>query len=240
MTESAPRPAAPVRRLVVGLTIGSFSVAALMGIVALLGGGAFGEAEGQVLLTTLVVGVTSVAMLCYLAAAGTRYQAVGAVGGILVLLPATQALLLVWNQSSWDDEAFFKLFGVGITLAATLAQISLLLGVAGGLRRLRAVLWPTVALATGVAGVICSMVLFESGGDGTFRLLGVMAILDVLGTVTTLALAVFGNRASDETGAPVGIPTRLEAPLAAAVAGSGRTRDEIVAEALDSWLGRAT
>lgn len=238
MTDTAPHPAAPVRRLVVALTIGSFSIAALMGIVALLGGGSFGEREGQVLMTTLVVGVTSVAMLCYLATSGSRFQVVGAVGGVLVLLPATQALLLVWNESSWDGDAFFKIFGVGITLAATLAQLSLLLGVAGGRRRLQAVLWPTVALAFGVAGTICSMVLLETGGDNTLRLLGVMAILDVLGTVTTLALAIFGNRAPDEPGVPVRIPARLEAPLAAAVAGSGRTRDDVVAEALDAWLAR--
>ena len=87
MKENAARTAtAPVRRIVVWLTIGSFSIAALMGILALLCGGAFGEREGQVLLTTLVVGVTSVAMLCYLATAGTRVQAVGVVGGIVVLV----------------------------------------------------------------------------------------------------------------------------------------------------------
>ena len=71
---------APVRRLVVFLTIGSFSIAALMGVIALLGGGSFGEREGQVLMTTLIVGTTSVAMLCYLATSGTRFQVVGASG----------------------------------------------------------------------------------------------------------------------------------------------------------------
>ena len=61
---------APIRRWIVRLTIGSFSVAALMGIVALLGGGEFGETEGRILLTTLLVGVVSIAVLCYLATAG--------------------------------------------------------------------------------------------------------------------------------------------------------------------------
>jgi len=47
------------RRVVTTLTIGSFSVAALMGIVALLGGGDFGENEARVLLTTLTVSLAA-------------------------------------------------------------------------------------------------------------------------------------------------------------------------------------
>jgi hypothetical protein len=240
MKENAARTAtAPVRRIVVWLTIGSFSIAALMGIIALLSGGAFGEREGQVLLTTLVVGVTSVAMLCYLATAGTRFQAVGVVGGIVVLVPATQALLLVWDEGSWDFEAFFKTFSTGLTVAATLAQLALLLAVAGDRQRLRWVLWPTVALAVGVAGVTTTVIFTEADSDLTLRTLGVMAILDVLGTLTTLAHAIFGNRSPDEAGAPVRIPARLEAPLAAAATGSGRSRDDVVAEALDAWFARS-
>ena len=57
------------RRIVVILVIGSFSVAALLGIIALLGGGELGETEGKVLLTTVIVGVESIAVLCYLAVA---------------------------------------------------------------------------------------------------------------------------------------------------------------------------
>lgn len=235
---TAPRntSTAPVRRVVVWLTLGSFSIAALMGIIALLGGGAFGEREGQVLLTTLVVGCTSVAMLCYLATAGSRFQVVGAVGGVAVLLPASIALLLIWNSDAWDTEGALKTFGIGLTIALTLAQLSLLLGVAGDRRRLQAVLWPTVALAVGLAGLITTLILTEPTGDAVFRTLGIIAILDVLGTLTTLALAVFGNRRPDEPGAAVRVPPRLEAALGAAVRDSGRSRDDVVAEALEEWL----
>ena len=52
------------RRIAATLTIGSFSIAALMGIVALLGGGDFGEGEGKIVLTTLIVGSASICMLC--------------------------------------------------------------------------------------------------------------------------------------------------------------------------------
>ena len=67
-------------RLVTTLVIGSFSVAALLGIIALLGGGELGETEGHVLLTTVIVGVESIAMLCYLAVSGRPTAIVGLVG----------------------------------------------------------------------------------------------------------------------------------------------------------------
>ncbi len=76
-----------VRKVVVRLTIGSFSVAALLGIAALLAGGRFGETEARILLTTLLVGVVSIAVLCFLATAGKRFQLVGVAGGVTVLVP---------------------------------------------------------------------------------------------------------------------------------------------------------
>lgn len=227
----------PVRRLVVWLTIGSFSVAALMGVIALLGGGSFGEREGQVLATTLIVGTTSVAMLCYLATAGTRFQVVGVAGGIVVLLPFVTALIVVWGDVG---GGLARLFGVGVTIAATLAQLSLLLALTGERRRVRVVLWVTVVLAAAVATIISGMLATESASDGLVRLLGVLAILDVLGTVTTLALALFGNRAADEPGAPVRIPGRLERQVTEAAETTGTTRDEVVAEALDRYFSLAS
>lgn len=235
-TSDSASPHRSVRRAVVWVTLGSFGIAALMGIAALLSGGAFGEREGQVLLTTLVVGCTSVAMLCYLATGATRFQWVGVVGGVVVLVPALVALLLVWNGDAWEGETIFQVFGVGLVAAATVAQLSLLLGVAGDRRRLHAVLWPTVVLAVAVAVVVSGMIIGEPGSDGVLRLLGVMAILDVLGTVTTLALAIFGNRAADEPGVPVRLPAGLHARLDLVARESGRPRDQIVAQAVEEWL----
>jgi len=55
-------PRTTLRRLILAATIGSFSIAALMGVVALLGGG-FGDDQWRVLTTTLVAGFASVAVL---------------------------------------------------------------------------------------------------------------------------------------------------------------------------------
>lgn len=43
---------ASLRRTMIALTIGSFSIAALLGVLSLLGGGDFGEPELRVLATT--------------------------------------------------------------------------------------------------------------------------------------------------------------------------------------------
>jgi len=227
----------PIRRLVVAVTIGSFSIAALMGVIALLGGGNFGEREGQVLVTTLIVGTTSVAMLCYLATAGTRFQVVGVVGGIVVLLPFAVSLIMVWGDNYAGE--LYKFFGVGVTVAATLAQLSLLLALAGERSRVRVALWATVVLASAVAVIVSGMLVAEDGSDGLFRFVGVLAILDVLGTVVTLALALFGNRSADDPGAPVRIPARLEQQLAAAAAQTHVSRDQVVADALDRYFSES-
>lgn len=229
---------APFRRLVVNLTIGSFSIAALMGVIALLGGGSFGEREGQILVTTLITGTTSLAMLCYLATAGTRFQPVGVIGGIVVLLPFAVALILVWGDN-WDS-GLWRTFGVGATLAATLAQVSLLLALAGSRPRVRVALWSTVALASMVAVIVSGMIVADDGSDSLLRLLGVLAILDVLGTVITLALALFGKRGADQPGAAVRIPARLEQQVAEAATSTGTTRDQVVAEALERYFAQPT
>lgn len=229
----------PVRRIAATLTIGSFSVAALMGIVALLGGGDFGDGEQRVLLTTLIVGSASICMLCYLATGGTPFVAVGVAGAVVLVLPVVTALVLVW--SDWNDvpEGLLKAFGVGVVAAVTLAQVCLLLGVAGSRPGLRLVLAGTVVLAGVLAVLVGCMILEVLAGDDIWRPLGVVAILDVLGTLVTIALAKFGDRDDEE--APAGRLRVTVAPAQAAAVTlrateSGRTPDQVVADALEQYL----
>lgn len=230
----------PVRRIAATLTIGSFSIAALMGIVALLGGGDFGTGEQRVLLTTLIVGSASICMLCYLATGGTRFVAVGVAGAVALALPVSTALVLVW--SDWDDvpDGLLKSFGVGVVVAVTLAQVCLLLGVAGERSGLRLVLGGTVVLAGILALLVAGMILEAFAGDDIWRPLGVVAILDVLGTLVTIALAKFGGK--DESAADGRLCVTLAPAQADAVARraaeSGRTPDQVVAEAVEQYLRR--
>lgn len=238
------KPPAPIRTAIVRVTVTSFSLAALMGIVALLAGGAFGETEAKILFTTLLVGVVSVTVLCYLATAGTRSQPVGVAGGLVVPVPLVAALTMIWRD--WDTgvpEWLGQTFGVGAVVAATLAQACLLLALAARARPLvHRILVGTLVLATVLAGVISYLIVGpEPQEQAFFRVLGVLAILDVLGTVLVAALTRFG--AGDANPVPstgtVTIPAELATRLDAYAARTGVSRDEVVSVALARHLEEA-
>jgi hypothetical protein len=235
----AQTPTAPIRKAIVRVTIGSFSIAALMGIVALLGGGDFGEAEGRILLTTLLVGVVSIAVLCYLATAGRRWQPVGVAGGVVVLVPLVTALLMIWGDAqSSPSEAVVKVFGVGAIVAVTLAQASLLLALADRGRPLVQRILAGTLLFAAVLALMGSLLVtgYDPGEDWFYRVLGVVAILDVLGTVVAAALMKFGAGASERPGRDVSLPSELAERVADHAARAGRSRDDIVAEAVERYL----
>ena len=143
-----------VRRVVLAVTISSFSIAALMGIAALLGAGGFGETSIRVLLTTVVVGCASVVTLCCLVVVGGRFQPVGIVGVLLAVATAGLGLLMVWSGSDDLIENLYETFGVAITASLTVAQICLLLGLAGARRSLAPLMWSTVMLAVVVSSMV--------------------------------------------------------------------------------------
>lgn len=227
-----------VRRVVATLTIGSFSIAALMGIVALLSGGEFGEGEAKVLLTTLIVGSASICMLCYLATADTRWARVGLVGSVVLVVPVATALMLVWQEWGGEPEGLLKTFGIGVVAAITIAQICLLLSLAGARPGLRLILVATVVLAVVLAGLVSGLILEAFDGDSNWRLLGVVAILDVLGTLVTIALAKFGGKDGGGAGGPAQL--RLSAEQSGRIIelarSSGRDPGDLVAEAVERYL----
>jgi hypothetical protein len=226
-------PRTTLRRLILTATIGSFSFAALMGVVALLGAG-FDDNQYRVLSTTLVAGFTSVAVLCYLGTAGSRFQLVGILGGLACVVPTVTALMLIWAEDSFGDD-MWRTFGVGAVVAATLAQVCLLLGVAGARRSVGWLLWPTVGLAALLAAILSAQIVGDSASDNSIRFLGVVAILDVLGTVVTIALAKFGS-ASPAPALTVGLSGALAARLAGLAETQGRPASELLDEAVERYL----
>ncbi len=221
------------RRLVTVLVIGSFSVAALLGIIALLGGGELGETEGRVLLTTVIVGVESIAVLCYLAVVGKASALVGLAGGLISLVPFALALWLTWGGD--EPQRVWDVFGVSVTLAATLAHASLLLALDRG-RRVLLLAGTLVAMAI-VAAMICNAIVNgENLGDLYWRTFGVVAILDVLGTVVFAALGIFGRRSRPD-GEPDLMTPALEARIGEAAQARGVSASQLVSDALDAYLG---
>ena len=227
----------PIRRAVGLLTIVAFSIAALLGVLALVGGGdTFGDQEARVLLTTVQIGVVSIAVLSYLATAGTSYQAVGVFGGLAVLVPLATGLILIWtNTDASSDGGLWKAFGVGAIVAATLAQACLLLVLAAGEGTgVRVLLSLTLLVAGLLALVLSLMVLGLDVGDSEIRAIGVVAILDVLGTVVVAALAKIDP--DHDPGIRVTLPERLRLELDGVAADTGHSRTEVVTRAVEEYL----
>jgi F0F1-type ATP synthase assembly protein I len=230
---------APIRKVIVRVTIGSFSLAALLGIIALLRGGEFGQTQFRILLTTLLVGAVSIAVLCYLATAGRPSQPVGVAGGLIVLVPLVTALLMIWGDvEHGPSEGVLKTFGVGTAVAATLAQASLLLTVGErGRPGVRRILVGTLALAAMVSALIAGYTPPEGGYY--HRILGVVAILDVLGTLVVAALMKLGSGDLQRARADVRLPHDLAESVAQLATKSGQSSDEVVAAAVRLYLQEA-
>lgn len=223
------------RRTAIVAIIVSLSLTALIGIVTLLSG-QWGEIQVKVLLTTLLLAVFSISVLCHLAVVGRALQIVGFVGVAVSSVSLVTGLLLIWAEwGNWDgQEAAFRLFGVTGVLAVSLAHANLLLLL--GQRRnrvVRGLLYATVALIGLVALLLCLPIATSgeipgSNGDGYWRLLGVTAILDVLGSIV---LPVTGRFLRDErvVRLDLDLPPELDERLSQAAHAAGTTR---AAEAL--------
>jgi hypothetical protein len=224
-----------VRRAVLAATIASFSIAALMGIGALLGAGGFGETSVRVLLTTVVVGCASVVTLCCLVPVGGRFHVVGVAGFLLTLTTAALGLVVVWGP--WEDlsENVYQTFGVAVAASLTMAQICLVVGLAGARRSLAPVMWATVGLTLVVFSMVSTLITgYDDPADGFFRTLGIVAILDVLGTLVTIAVAVFGR--GDDRTMTLTIPPTLAARVQAESDATGRPVREVVDQALARYF----
>ena len=105
----------------------SFSGAALVGIIALLGGD-FGETQGKILLTTVLFGAFSITALCHLAIADRAMRIVGVSGLLASGAALVTGLVLIWR--SWDAPGFddwLRAFATAGILAVSFAHANLLL-----------------------------------------------------------------------------------------------------------------
>jgi uncharacterized membrane protein len=228
------------RRIAIVFIIVSLSIAALFGIVTLLTG-EFGEIQGKILLTTLAMAGFSITALCHLAVVGRSLRIVGFVGIAVSALAFVTGAVLIWRDwSNWSDvwELTLKTFAVFAIAAVSIAHANLLLLLSGRRNQiLRVTLWITVALIAVVAVLIIIPVVTEGeipgdNGDAYWRVFGVFAILDVLGTIV---LPVVGRVTREGSTA---ITVRLEgasaATLARVAAERGTTPTAVVDELVAS------
>jgi hypothetical protein len=183
----------------------------------------------RVLLTTFVVGGASVVTLCCLTAVGGRFEPVGVLGFLVAVGTAGLALVMVWGGSDVLVENLYQTFGVAVTASLTLAQVCLVLGLAGARRSLAPLVWATVGLALVIAAMVSAMITGYEPSDGFLRGLGIVGILDVLGTLITIAIGVFGRGDGSVT---ITLPRAIAAQLRAESHQTGRPVRDLVEDVL--------
>jgi len=219
-----------LQRFLRALVVGCFAFAALLGVVVLVVGRSIGETELRVLATTTTVGVESVAVLAYLAAARVGHPLPAAVGAAASLLATGIVLWLVWGGDPVGDGAW-DLLWTAVTVAVALVQVCLLLSVTGGRVAGEGLMLATFAATAVLTGLLVGP-LWAPEGTGTFdgygRLVGVVAILDILGT---LVVAVTRRR-PDERTQRASLSTDARRRLEDAARSRGLTPDQLVDDLL--------
>lgn len=231
-----------LQKLALRLTILAFGIAAAMGIGALLIG-EFGDLQGRVLLTTLSIGVMSLAMLCYLAPKHTRFIQLGIVGFITATITLLISLFLIWEDRIWTDliglELIVDYFVVMLVVSATIAQICLLAAMVRASKSFTVWLFRfTMLMAVVLAAMIITLILSEpSEVEWFIRTLGVVAILDAFGTVTLIAVRLFTGSPASEKATINPYTQRL---IAEAAAERGVTAQQVLDEAINVHITNAT
>ena len=169
------------RRRILLLGVAGLLCAAALLAIAILLVGRFGDTEGRIIGTTLLLagyGVVSLPGVILLDQGRTRMLAEGAIG--LVAVAAALALVSVWGFS--DTDAVGKSVGSATVLALATAQVAALVA-----RRKEGE--PTVVLrlfaascATATIAAAAAVALLWAQPSGSFyaRLLGALVVLDLL------------------------------------------------------------
>ncbi|ALE73698.1 hypothetical protein FRP1_12715 [Pseudonocardia sp. EC080625-04] len=203
------------RRGMIVLVVASLVVASLLGIVALLTG-EFGELQGRIVVTTLVVAAFGTTALCHLAVVTRAVRAVGFGGLAASLGAAVCALVLIWQDWSGPGpgEGWWKSLALLTIAAVSLAHANLLLLLAGRPHpAIRTGLAVTLAAIAVVAVMLAIPVVTDgeipgSSDEWYWRWFGVAGIVDALGTIALPVLGLVLRRPEPVTapGAPAPEP----------------------------------
>ena len=162
----------------------ALSVSALIGIVIFLIGD-FGDTEAQILLTTLSIGGYSLTGLCAATIFYKEHLKPFAVFGMVVsVLGFLTTVVGIWELVQLED--IWKPLVIFIILSFGTAHSSLLLLIEPMSDPIRYALYATLMFIAIVSFMLIVATLQEfENSEFFFRLLGVFAILDVLGTIAT-------------------------------------------------------
>ena len=168
--------------------IASLTISALIAIVVFLAG-SFGDIQRKLLFTTLTIAGYSFTGLASSALFNRRRLVpLGILGIAISVVGIIYTTALIWEIIRWSSDWDFKLLVILIILAVSVAHCSLLLLTRSNVLLVNACLGLTIVCILTVALMLVRLIAFafpDDPGDFALRLLGVFAVLDVLGTIVT-------------------------------------------------------
>lgn len=166
----------------------SLGISAFLGIIIFLLGN-FGVFQVRILFTTLTIGGFSLtALSCASLLEKNTFSKFASIGIILSVAGFFFLTSFIWGISNWSWEVMM----VSIVLAFSTAHASLLLLIKSDKTIVNASLITTLIFISLVAFELIILVFMEFENDISdfwYRMLGVFAILDVLGTIVTPILS---------------------------------------------------
>ena len=173
--------------------IGAMVLSALVGIYIFLIGD-FGEMEDKILLTTVSLAVFSLLGLCSaLTNHKKNFYLFSILGMGFSLMGFIASLENIWQVVNFQKEA--ELFMFLTILSFSFAHVSLLLLVKIRYPMVKYAFYSTLGFIVIVAAMLSYVVFTHYDTEGLFfKLLGVFAILDVLGSIVTPLIQVIKER----------------------------------------------
>jgi len=165
----------------------SLSISALIGIFIFLFKD-FGETEFRLLMTTLTIGGYSlIGLCCSVLYEKRKFIPLALSGMVISVIGFLYTVLVIWETIDLDNDFTWKFSIIFIVLAASTAHSCLLLLIKSEKSLVNSALSATIIFISIVAFMLVILVLneFDVVSEFYFRLLGVFAILDVLGTIVT-------------------------------------------------------
>jgi rRNA maturation protein Nop10 len=168
--------------------LASIATCGALGVYCLLLGN-LGQTEAKILGSTALIGAASIlGLVGVMSWEHRRWHPLGLIGVCLAAFALASTLIMIWSRDLGlpfleNTEEFWKLVGIAWVLAIACPHISLL-----SFARLHAhYLWirrATIIAITLLAGLVILFIITEGdGGELLIRLIGILAIADVCGTL---------------------------------------------------------
>lgn len=163
-------------------TVGAIILSALIG-ASFLVLGTFGETTQKILLTTLILGISS---LFSLVSGNNSNQSIKYAGIGTALVSGLIWISFVWNAFNFDNEFILRFVIITTVIGFALAHSTILKG-RNKNQLTKSVYWIVIGLISVVTLMLVYLVFLDNPGVvgmTYYRILGALAILDVAGTIT--------------------------------------------------------